>query len=636
MRLFLVAFLERLEFWSLPSFLPISVYIILALVLLQQVDAIGPDSIEKGKHHRLHPPGVLAGSQLEINDDLRDYESDFLGFDRSIIGRAGQNETALANNAPGQSNIEQDDSQFWTFSNQSLFGPKSPPTPGLPSVLEQYPVVMPNSPGVLYISFTTCIQPSSKDPNPNGPPGQLELYVSTDTGNQQPSKDRNNYVVNIVEGFGWLNISAKDDVYFGVFAPTNDAFTGVYNYQLTASIDGFFASYYDEEFISFVDSDSNSALLYTKNTTNDNSSTVTFQSWMKGPPAFSLYVQNRDNPSIIGMQNSICALEQFADIRDPSSIDTGMIVSPDNGPKQQFHVRNLNASSNYYAITAIKGNSTKDGNGVVGGGGTLWNLLNSTHSVNFTTKSGMATSKLYKHKLTVSFQDNNCALLFNLTFCTSVAYAAPANPNNFTDLPGLAEKYDDYARQQYTNFSYSLQQIPCDTTSSAQYSLTRNCDDCDKAYKEWLCAVTIPRCEDFTNSASYLRPRNINAEFTNKTLTALTKTDPIFNGEYKDRWYYNQSRNPMIDTDINPGPYKELLPCSDLCYELVRSCPASLQFVCPLEGHGLNYTYGRMSNNGNITCNNPGAGINRGIPLRSTSKLALWIAICAALVVNNT
>ncbi|KAG9818558.1 hypothetical protein KCU77_g17340, partial [Aureobasidium melanogenum] len=38
----------------------------------------------------------------------------------------------------------------------------------------------------------------------------------------------------------------------------------------------------------------------------------------------------------------------------------------------------------------------------------------------------------------------------------------------------------------------------------------------------------------------------------------------------------NSSRNPTIIVDtIAPGPYKEVLPCQDLCYSLVRSCPAA-------------------------------------------------------------
>ena len=193
--------------------------------------------------------------------------------------------------------------------------------------------------------------------------------------------------------------------------------------------------------------------------------------------------------------------------------------------------------------------------------------------------------------------DGACALLFNLTFCSSVAYAVPYNPANTT--AELAGFLDSYVASKYENFSKSLQQIPCNTTSSAQYSLARNCDHCDAAYKRWLCAVSIPRCEDFSNSASYLMPRAISYPFVNKTLATMYNnvTDSTFSPANQSRMYYNGSRNPHIDLTYQPGPYKEVLPCQDLCYDLVQSCPASLQFVCPEEGYGMNYTYGRKNCN---------------------------------------
>ena len=66
----------------------------------------------------------------------------------------------------------------------------------------------------------------------------------------------------------------------------------------------------------------------------------------------------------------------------------------------------------------------------------------------------------------------------------------------------------------------------------------------------------------------------------------------------------------MIDDVIQPGPYRELLPCKQLCYGLVQSCPASLQFACPLQGHNLNMSYGEMlpdpNNPDAPMCNMPG------------------------------
>lgn len=61
----------------------------------------------------------------------------------------------------------------------------------------------------------------------------------------------------------------------------------------------------------------------------------------------------------------------------------------------------------------------------------------------------------------------------------------------------------------------------------------------------------------------------------------------------------------MIDEQVRPGPWKEILPCKDLCYELVQSCPASMGFVCPLKGEGTE-SYGSIRKDANMTCNYPG------------------------------
>ena len=221
---------------------------------------------------------------------------------------------------------------------------------------------------------------------------------------------------------------------------------------------------------------------------------------------------------------------------------------------------------------------------------------------------------------------DNCALLYNLSFCTSVAWAAPANPQTFNNTTSLANQYDEHAKSLYTNFTYSLEQIPCNTTSSAQYSLARNCNDCDAAYREWLCAVTIPRCEDFSSTATYLQPRAVNQSFNDSSYPIGTDKDPAFSLEHRKLMAFNSSRNPMIDLVIRPGPYRELLPCEDLCYNLTRSCPAALQFACPLEGHGLNYSYGSPDPDGKLTCNSPWKSISGAASL--TTRV---VAFCAAL-----
>ena len=357
-------------------------YLISTLLLSLQTFAANGDSIAQEDHN--HPRILDQSLAFGQRSDLDSYEPEFLGIDRSIIGRAGEVDQALANNVPGQLNIEQGDNQFWTFPKQALLGPKAPPPPGLPSPLRgQLSPPNPDSSDerILYISLTTCLQPNPKTSDTKNPPDQLKLYVSIDSNNRQPGPQNDARPVSVDEGFGSLNISVKDDVFFGISAPQNDGFDGIYNYQLTASIDGFYASYYNQPNVVYIDSDRSSALLYTKNLTSDNSSNPEFGKWVNGPNRFNIFVQNQDNPAILGLQRSACALKDLADVRDSTAIDTGITLAGDGFPKQQFHVRTLNASSSYYAITAIIGNSTDSGSGIVGGGGTVWN------SSSFTTKS---------------------------------------------------------------------------------------------------------------------------------------------------------------------------------------------------------------------------------------------------------
>ena len=366
--------IPTLSLASLPVLLAFT-----AAIFNQYARAVQVGSITHEEHNE---PRSNRALEVDAGYDVETYEPEFTGADRSIIGRAGEVNPALGNNAPGMLNIDQSASQYWTFPSTTLFGPKSPQTPGLPSYFEGQNVsVTPNAPDEreLYISLTTCQQPVAKDSSANSALDQLELYVSKSSNNQHPDAKNNDYVVPVNGGFGWLNISVKNDVYFGVSAPANDGYDGFYNYQLTASIDGFYASSYNDSNVHFIDSDTNSALLYTQNTTSTTvSSNSTFKQWMNSPPVFSLFVQNQDDASILGVRHSVCGLQNLAQIQGWPAIETDMTAAGDGLPKQQFHVKNLNRSSNYYAIVAMIGNSTDQRSGVVGGGGTVWNLANIT------------------------------------------------------------------------------------------------------------------------------------------------------------------------------------------------------------------------------------------------------------------
>ena len=359
-----------------------------AALFTQYAFAVKEDSFRRDDHNHPRLSGAL---EADVGHDLKRYEPEFTGADRSIIGRADVGNPALGNNVPGNLTLSQNDSQYWTFPSAALFGPKSPQTPGLPSYFKDQIISVPSDPPGevgLYISLTTCRQPLAQTPKSKGAPEQLKLYISTSSTNPQPDENNNDYNVPINEGHGSVRLSVKNDVHFGVYAPATEGFDGVYNYQLTGSIDGFYASSYNDPNVYFVDSDTKSALLYTSNTTNTtNSLDPVFRQWMDRAPVFSLFVQNQDNSSILGLQNSVCGLLNLAQIQGPN-VENNMTTAGDGLPRQQFHVKNLNQSSAYYTVLAMIGNSTNHGPGVVGGGGTVWYSANTRNFItNFTTKS---------------------------------------------------------------------------------------------------------------------------------------------------------------------------------------------------------------------------------------------------------
>lgn len=187
-------------------------------------------------------------------------------------------------------------------------------------------------------------------------------------------------------------------------------------------------------------------------------------------------------------------------------------------------------------------------------------------------------------------------------FCDEVNWAMPGNDDlNNTELVRL---YDNYARDMYRNFEKVLMQTPCEAPPDQQYSLARNCSDCERAYKRWLCTVVVPRCEDVSSSNPHAVLRNAGKPFPNGTMMSQEIRDTLGNSIY-----FNGSRNRHLDDEIKPGPYKEILPCDDICYEVVQSCPANMQFSCPRPGWtGFNTSYAERGDPGDdaVRCSFPG------------------------------
>ena len=547
--------------------------------------------------------------------------------EKERIARAEAGVSALANNDPASSNIRIGETQNWVFPQDAVDGPHGTRGAGLPGEKKEaqiqpevHELRRRQSGSKVYITLNTCLQPSAN--TSNAIPPQLEMYISLSELNQKPGPGSGTSVT-VDGGYALYEVDTDTDVYVGISASNSTAFSGIWNYNIAASIDAPFYNFLDPEVqnLYFVDSDDHAALLITNDTTQALPNSTVYQDWMSMTPPWGVFASNQDHRSTLGVEKSFCGLvnnaQIIANVNNISNQNVAQMTNRGLGgqPKEQFYITGLNATSKYRVMLVMEGNSTASGTGVVGGGGTVW------APIDFSTKSS-----------------NNCALMYNLSFCSEVAYAVPSNPNKYSPengLPDLAALYDSNAAQMYQYFNYSLQQIPCNTTSSAQYSLARNCDDCARAYKQWLCAVTIPRCADFNNPSAYLKPRNLGQPFINGSSISSDPSQFDVAQALLNAVASNSSRNPLIDNKIQPGPYKEVLPCQDLCYDLMQSCPASLGFTCPLVGKGLEESYGKRvkASEGVISCSYLGAAYylsesSRMVP----ASTALFLVLLAGLM----
>jgi len=393
------------------------------------VDSIRP---EDHNHVRLLTPYFLDGELDDIEQREVQYEAEFFGFDRSIIGRAPSwVDATIENNDDYKDNVPQGSVRYYMFANSSVWGPLSGPSQGLPSSLlrernegepaddmEEMAIgVVDTELGIMshdgddsvdselrprqlatrtvYITINTCLQPN--DPtNSNGAAPQLQLFVSQSaqgtmtTAGKPDNGWQNGQMVEAVGGFANITLQVSGDVYMAVYAPVTEGFSGPYNMEIAASIDAPFHYYNNSQSkLYLVDSDSSSALLVTNNLTLSTNGSV-FDAWMNLAPPFVIFAANQNLSAFAGIQNSYCGLENYAQIAGTtggvrnSAVQTSMTnITSGPFPKQQFYFQGLNGSSSYNAILAMTGNSTASGKGVVGGGGQVWQAMN------FQTQSGI-------------------------------------------------------------------------------------------------------------------------------------------------------------------------------------------------------------------------------------------------------
>lgn len=374
----------------------------------------------------------------------------------------------------------------------------------------------------IYLTVTVCSQPQPPS-NYQGFVPPLQVFVSTTSSNSLPGPNvpEASPLNTTWSGFTSWNstLSPTTQLWVGVSAPALAAgWTGNWTYQIGTST----IAPLHELLIPTMDD----SIAYMTLDDSDNNNALFLTSSYQGSqaPNFTVLITT-SLPQELGY--SMCAAQKFVQAHPVNYTMTTR--GPFNATRQQAYVSGLSPATKYTAyLLQPRSNNLPAAYGP---------------PISFNTKSEL-----------------NCRLVYGLSFCDQVAYSVATNPNDpGADIWNLTQSYDQNAVQVFQPFATALSQFNCDTT---QYSLVRNCTDCYNDYKNWMCSVLIPRCT--TPS-----PFNQGDGMSDGPSQALHEVP------------FNQSRNPWIDSTYSPNQWTELLPCIDLCYRVVQSCPPFMQFNCP-------------------------------------------------------
>ena len=198
-----------------------------------------------------------------------------------------------------------------------------------------------------------------------------------------------------------------------------------------------------------------------------------------------------------------------------------------------------------------------------------------------------------------------CSLVHSLPYCPSVAYSVPLSASllpigqSAFDSTSLPSNVSNALLSSLTNFTTNLLTFPC---GRDMYSPLVTCQDCQAAYRRWLCAVSLVRCGEssppfpnsFSSTSLASTATGLGVSLTGsgrqQVLSALVPVPaPTPAGG-------SNNRNPSLPA--LSADYLMLLPCLETCNAAQRTCPPFMQFMCPLSrfnagiGYGVGYIDG--------------------------------------------
>ncbi|KAG5641357.1 hypothetical protein DXG03_005440 [Asterophora parasitica] len=196
-----------------------------------------------------------------------------------------------------------------------------------------------------------------------------------------------------------------------------------------------------------------------------------------------------------------------------------------------------------------------------------------------------------------------CPLVFNLPYCPNVAYPVPLPQppeSNAYTASNLPEDITTPLLSYLTNFTISLTTFAC---GRDWYSPVVGCDDCERAYRKWLCTVTFTRCgepslanpDSFTSSPPAPEATGLSA-LQHKDPNDPSAPQKVFSALLPQSTDVDTARSPTLPA--MGSEYLMLLPCLEVCTTTDRACPNFLGFSCPTArfnaaaSYGVGYTDG--------------------------------------------
>lgn len=268
---------------------------------------------------------------------------------------------------------------------------------------------------------------------------------------------------------------------------------------------------------------------------------------------------------------------------------------------------------------------------------TAWLVdVNSTAQGVNSTRNNTAIVSLYPAVKLLTKNTDICRLVYNVDFCPQVAYSIPVGPGIATEE--ALSVINQTVWPNYANFSRTISTFPCDDPYFGQYSSVRNCADCKRAYQDWLCAVTMPRCTDPVDDPKAQSAAVIDVDsMTGRTSGLNTNLLP-----YIVNRNATTSRQKYFGDGLQVSEtYGEVLPCLYTCLFVQRSCPGPLlSWVCPKWDITAQADYGTFADSGHEGLGaalNGGAGSDLarwGGPLRYIAQDNFGKAYCSALGVD--